>query len=396
MTSARDSGLAHVLFVDDDERTSPSDLERVLRPFDIEVRLRHPEEVFSSDLSWASLVIVDYFLADWSDRDDVDSVARAPMDGLAVAATMRSTLLPPLDQRTPGAYPDRPVAFALWSGHLSEASFRLPDVVLTHVFSRENNLEWAFRRDTIYLPEGAAQVAALATAVTSLPPSWPQRRSQAEKQLWDLLDLDLRLPWAAEAQTEVLRCRPPLHELSERSHGMALIRWLLHRILPYPTFLLDEQRLCSRLRIDSLGEETNVSRSLREVLAPYEYRGALRAFLGRRWWRVGVEHWLFEVTGGDAGDSAAVAAIATGYGGTRSRDWLSPVTVISADLSTADELVEVEETVRVRPDDWPPYADDAFARRVEAEEDPELRALVDPADRILLTEETEAPGEPTI
>src|SRR5262249_16130137 len=84
----------HVLFVDDSDQIEASELRRLLQPHGIQVRLRHPEETLMVDLDWAHLVVVDYFLTSWSERDDIDSVARKPCDGLAAVASMRSVLLP--------------------------------------------------------------------------------------------------------------------------------------------------------------------------------------------------------------------------------------------------------------------------------------------------------------
>src|ERR1700733_13521496 len=102
----------HVLFVDDSDQIEPAELRRLLQPHGVEVRLRHPEETLADDLHWANLVVVDYFLTDWSERDNVDSVARRPCDGLAAVASMRSVLLPSLSERLPGTLPSQAIAFA--------------------------------------------------------------------------------------------------------------------------------------------------------------------------------------------------------------------------------------------------------------------------------------------
>jgi hypothetical protein len=384
--------VPHVLFVDDSDQVDPAQLQTTLRPHGVEVRLRHPEETLRSDLDWADLVVVDYFLTSWPERDDTASVARAPYNGLAAAAAMRSALLPALTERGPGSVLPRSVAFALWSSNLTEATFDLPEVVLPHVFSRENNLEWAFRRDDLLYEQGGRQIALLAQSVTQLPDRWPPRTSEAERQLMTMLSLvsaesdaaseqDL---WHEDARREVLDCRPPLHELSERSHGLALLRWLLHRILPYPCFLLDDRQLCARLRVEAIegGESTDLP--LLEALEPYRYAGTLAGFDGRRWWRAGVEDWIFNATNGQSGNPRAVAALALRHGAATARPWLRPVLVINGDLVRSPDFAEVEQTVRVRPDDWPVYADDAYALRAEASEDQGLRALVEPPDRPLL------------
>lgn len=397
MTAQR---VPHVLFVDDDEHMSQKHLGAVLGPLKVEVRLRTPEETIESDLDWADLVVVDYFLTHWPERDDTSSVARAPQNGLGAAASMRSTLLPPLSERRADAPIPRPVAFALWSGNLSEASFELPEVVLPHVFARENNLEWAFRRDDLLHADAGPRVALLARAVRELPGLWPRAAAEAEAEMMRMLGLDVgdeplaNDTWAGDARTEVLDCRPPLHELSARSHGLALMRWLLHRIFPYPCFLMDDLQLLARLRADDLEGGETESTPLLVALEPYLYGGTLAGFGGRRWWRAGVEDWLFNATAGQSGNPQVVAEMVRRHGAVVTRTWLRPVVVIDGDLVRSSTFAEVEETVRVRPDDWPVFADDAFARRRDVLEDPALRALVDPADRSLLeipltTEESE-------
>ncbi|MEV8375207.1 hypothetical protein AB0P21_20910 [Kribbella sp. NPDC056861] len=381
--------VPRVLFVDDGDLTETSVTEEALGVSSLQTRIRHPEEVNATDLGWADLVVVDYFLEDWQERDAAASAARAPMNGLAVAATLRSSLLPSLRARREyKELPVRPVAFALWSGNLAEASFGLPEVVLPHVFSRENNLEWAFRRQDLLSGEGD-NLLALARAVATLPEVWSSREGESAGQLWRLLGLRSDgNDWSHQAETDVLDCRPPLHELGERSRGLVLLRWLLHRIFPYPCFLMDERQLCVRLRVESLPEDGSDGDGLRPALVPYEYTGTLAGFGGKRWWRAGVEEWLFQQTEGAAGDSRAVAELAKDLGAKTEREWLRPVIVITEDLARADGLVEVEQSVRVRPDDWPPYADDAFARIEDVTRHSTLMALVNPADRYLISPET--------
>ena len=391
MTKERDIESApHVLFVDDNDLADPARLRRLFEPAGIASRLRHPEATIRSDLEWADLVIVDYFLSSWNERDETDSVARSPFDGLAVAATMRSALLPGLNDRHPGMVPDRTVAFALWSSNLKEATFELPTVVLPHVFARENNLEWAFRRSDIEDGDGVGQIALLSRAVSELPEAWPTNRSGAEQQLFSMLGIGGVIDssyWVLDAQIDVLGCRPPMHELSARSHGLALIRWLLHRILPYPCFLMDELQLRARLRVDSLTGGDATDQNILAALEPYAYDGVLSGFAGPRWWRAGVEDWLFKATNSESGNPRAVMEAALRGGAVAHTRWLRPVVVIDGDLARSSEFAEVENTVRVRPDDWPVYADDAYALRRAAIDDPALAALVDPADRDLLDPE---------
>jgi hypothetical protein len=110
----------------------------------------------------------------------------------------------------------------------------------------------------------------------------------------------------------------------------------------------------------------------------------LAGFGGNRWWRSGIEDWLFNETDGQSGVPSIVAELARRHGATTSHAWRRPVIVLNGDLSRSREFAEVEQTVRIRPDDWPVFADDAFALREQAVEDPKLRAMVQPADQPLL------------
>src|SRR2546422_7082713 len=97
--------------------------------------------------------------------------------------------------------------------------------------------------------------------------------------------------WSDQAWDDVESCHPPLHEMSERSHGLAFIRWLLHSVLPYPAFLYDTHRLAARLRVSPVTFRRTLERSRRldRVLAAYRYNGIVAGFLGQRWGKAGIE-----------------------------------------------------------------------------------------------------------
>lgn len=375
-----DVDLPRVLFIDDGTSTTVGKLREALEPEGVTLHLLHPEVVEDADLQRSDLVVVDYFLDDWAERDAVHAAPRAPRDGLAVAATLRSRLLPQRELRTAGLADVRPVAFALWSAHLGAATFQLPSAVRAHVFARENNLEWAFVRERVTSGAAAVQVGELARAVVALPERWPGRSAGAAavEMLGSLLAVP-KQSWADLAVEQVMECRPPVFELSERTHGLVLLRWLLHRILPYPTFLIDEQYLCARLRLDALPEDPEAE--LWKALAPTQYTGPLNHFDERRWWRAGVEHWLWEVTDGRSGNPEAVRSASTLRGGVALREWHQPVVVTGPDLERRPGFVEIGDTLRLRPDDWPPFADEAYAELAHVKAEPSLAAIVDVADR---------------
>ncbi|GAA1296061.1 hypothetical protein GCM10009610_00590 [Pseudonocardia xinjiangensis] len=347
------------------------------------VQVRHPEEVDERDLYNADLVVVDYFLSAWTERDSAP-LARAPRDGLAVVSTLRSILLPTFSNR-PALESDLPkVAFALWSANLNEATLGLPEALREHVFARENNLEWAFSKEAIEEGSGSSQMVELASAVQSLPHAWPGRAQgdAAVEEVLALLGLEGKdTIWMDQARAETLQCRPPVFEMSQRNHGLALLRWLLHRVLPYPTFLIDEQYLRTRLRLSE--DEIPVESPLWVELSECEYQGVLATFSGRRWWRSGVENWLWRQTDGRSGDPTEIARVITDLGCVPG-SLRHPVVVIATDHRRRKEPAELEDVVRVRPDDWPPYADTAYADRRLAAEDPALGAMVEDDDRGLM------------
>jgi len=62
------------------------------------------------------------------------------------------------------------------------------------------------------------------------------------------------------------------------------------------------------------------------------------------------------------------------------------VIVLSADYTPRQEPVDITKAVRIRLDDWPPYAESAWAAISDALEDPRLRDRVLPLDRPRLEE----------
>ena len=369
--------IPRVLFLDDKEDVVRDAVRVAFSDQKVETRLLHPESVEQGDLDWADLVISDYFLEVWTERDEQISVSRKPVDGLAVIASLRSNRLPTFDQRRSGALPERPLAFALWSAHLPQVAFDLPDFVLPHVFSRENNLEWAFKRNDLLAVRGLAQVCSLAGAVVELASMTPVAGREVE-DLMQMLALQSGAVWSDQARESVLSCRPPIHELGPRTRGLSIVRWLMHRILPYPCFLMNETELRARLRVDELGSEAS---ELAIELAEFRYTGLLADFSEPLWWRVAVESWLWDLGGTSQTSASGIAAVSVAKGAQRKNEWINPVPVINASLERTSFLCEIGDVVRVRPDDWPVFAEDAYAALEDVKADPALQSIVHPGDR---------------
>lgn len=372
-----DEKHAVVLLVDDDpdgQRSLISELPGT------EVRIRHPQDIESVDLRAADLVLLDYRLEEWPDRDAATAIALAPPDGLALSGVLRSRAL--RDST------DRPTAFALRTSFLKDLAGGLPPEVREHIVARANNLEWAFEKaDAAGAPPTSERIQLLARSVADLPESWPHDDADAVSAMAAALLGLGDAAWSDRAWGDVEQCHPPLHELYEASHGLAFLRWLLHRILSYPCFLLDEHHLAARLRISPQSVRAGLDDdSLNLLLKEAAYQGTLAGFSGRRWWRAGVDALLFQWTDGAPFDSDRLRAVLQERLG-REVDAVSfaqPVVCLDTQYRPLDQLYSLDDVVRIQPDDWPPYADQAYAAIETARGEPSVRSIVATVDRELL------------
>ena len=144
--------------------------------------LSHPSNIALSDLKRAHLVLMDYRLDDWEERDG-QSVAFDVRTGMALAAVLREIA----DEETPG----RLTAIALHTAHLSDASGRIRRPHSSHVVARLNNLEWVFEKSGAGPDAGLYRPAAqLARAVQRLQGGWPVDSSASEARTRKLLNPD--------------------------------------------------------------------------------------------------------------------------------------------------------------------------------------------------------------
>lgn len=325
-----------------------------------------PDRVTRGNIEHAHLVLVDLVLDRWIIEPTPEPIAREPRDGLALAAVLRAHL-------GYGRHED-PTAFALHTGH--------PDVLAAdtgldlreHGLARVHNLEWVFLKAD---PARTAAIASLACAVAAMPPAWPTDPSEAGLALERLLGLDGPAPMLAQARRDVERSHPPTHELSSLSQGMTALRWMLHRILPYPTFLYDDWQLAARLGVthESLRRALK-ARALPTALADAHYRGFLADFSGRRWWRAGIEHWVDEVSEGLLLSGRQVRdMLVRRYRSLESADMQSAVVRADTAYRTVG-LVDASDAVRISLDDWPPFAEPPWVAVEDVLDDPALAARV--------------------
>jgi hypothetical protein len=345
----------------------------------LDVVVREPSDVQLADLKRASLVLVDYSIDRWPERETVQWLSLKPKNGLALAAVLRSHTV-----RTDAG---RPTAFAIYSGKLKELSGGLPPVYREHAVARSHNLEWVFPKQE---SQGGTplrvQVFSLADAVRRLPMTWPQDEpDKIMDRANTVLGLKKSSGWYKRAWEDVEQCHPPFRELAHATHGLALLRWLLHRILPYPSFMFEAHYLAARLRVtpSSLLVALADDKKLKRKLKPVTYTGVLADFLGMRWWRAGIEDLLWSLTGGRPFDrsvlrSAVVNDLSSQLVPVELDD---PVVGLDTQFKPQEALVNLKDAVEIQPDDWPPYAERAWVSLDRAKNDPGLGGLVVIRDR---------------
>ncbi len=336
-----------------------------------ELIVRHPKDIESQDIEGAHLVLVDYRLDDWAERDG-QPAAFSIRTGLALATVLREVA----DQVAHG----RLTALALHTGHLADASGRIRPPHSCHVVARLNNLEWVFEKSDAARMRGAVQ---LARAAQRLEGDWPADASASEARARELLNLGDEVGWTERAWDHVRECQPPVHELGGGHHGVLFLRWLLHQILPYPCFLWDVNWVAARLRV-SVGDLERLIASeceLARELNRLRYTGLMAGFLGNRWWRAAMEDYAWELGGRSSGRPGQFEERLREKAGEELELVAphDPVVCLDQELRPRG-ITSPEDAVRLRPDYWPPFADAAWMRIDDVRSDPELGAMVEPLD----------------
>lgn len=365
-----------ILIVDDnadDERAKLSEWRELAA-----IKVLHPQDVTLENLLEALVVVVDFRLDEsWPERDEIDCIALQPMNGLALLQVLKSHKCN-LEQS--------PTAFVLRSGHLSDlTSGRMPDTRL-HSIARQHGLEWVLEKtgEKPRLATQLQQIFSLADAVADLPEHWP---TEDREDASGLFRNWLKLPessWRSLAWQDIEDCNPPIHELESQRDGMRLIRWMAQRILPYPCFLVNELRLAARLRVTLESLKEGLANGLQHTFESAEYTGALHHFSGGPcWWRSGLESVLWQLSDGRSFETAFLFDLLNSKCDNRlGRLGVDqPVLCLDDKLGWLPDPIDISQAVRIQPDDWPMFAEQAWASLANAGEHPQLAAAVIAADR---------------
>jgi len=136
--------------------------------------------------------------------------------------------------------------------------------------------------------------------------------------------------------------------------------------------------------------------NLCSFLKSAEYCGALHGYDGqRRWWRSGVESILWEKTEGRSFDSEyTISELNKSLDKKLVASSLrQSILVVNREFTIQDEAIEVDLAIRIQPDDWPVYAEQAWASIVDANEDSRLSGAVVSSDRDKLCIKVESESE---
>lgn len=332
----------------------------------------HPQAVEISDLESADLVLVDYLLDSWLERD-AQPVSLRPATGMALAVVLREQM----DRSQNG----RLTAFSLHTGHLDDIKGRLPPATAQHVLARLNNLEWVFTKTE---ESRYDQMVCLADAVGQLPRDWPSNSNASISAAKHLLGLENNIKSLDRCWHDVQDCRVPIHELTAGRHGLLFIRWLLHQVLPYPSFLWAKHWVAARLQIsvDALCEVLGGNSRLTKDLESMRYSGILAGFLGDRWWRGALEDYVWELAGGHRAEEQRLRDALTERAGMA----LDPIAAnpavvcLGRDLTPTGQFLSPMTAVTLRPDHWPPFADSAWMDIETVRDDDTVLSMVDPLD----------------
>ncbi|MDE0684349.1 MAG: hypothetical protein OXI63_15635 [Candidatus Poribacteria bacterium] len=335
----------------------------------------HPQDVEESDLNNVDLVLVDYRLKDWSERNNLSTISLQPANGMALAVVLREQV----DENKK----DKLTAFALHTDHLEDIQGRLPPKTAQHVLARLNNLEWIFSKKDH--PNYYSQMFILARAVQRLPSQWSEGSDDSTSMVKQLLAMDEDDESFERCWQDVKDCRVPVEELTVDGHGILFIRWLLHQVLPYPSFLWAEHWVAARfgISIDALREVLEGDSDLAKDLEFMRYSGILEDFLGDRWWRGAIEDYAWNVSEGLTADVQHLRDVLSERAGMKlkSTDVNPAVVCVDKNWQPTDEFLSPMTAITLHPDHWPPFADPAWMDIETVQNDDTLLPLVNPLDQ---------------
>jgi hypothetical protein len=211
--------------------------------------------------------------------------------------------------------PNHPL-LTIFSGNLDEVPNPEHHAGRPHILAQYLDADWV--GDKTKGSEFRGQLLLLCDARRELQAGTCDPSTIAE--YWrSVFKLESDLSWSEEALKEIDRFQPPVQHLYGPGRDERIfLQWMTRVVFPYPTFLLDAYEVSIRLRLDPvqtaalLAEESS---ALRHALTSVRYGGILAGFAGDRWWRPGLNDWLWDLTGGNPYDGGQLRESLTRVGG---------------------------------------------------------------------------------
>ncbi len=330
-----------VLHIDDDVGA------RVISPSDqrFDATILPPEEVDIKHVESADIILVDWKIERWGalqETYDKLPVSCRPMDGLAVAACVRRYVK------------DSCIPVCLLTSQLDELAGPIPAFQRQAEVARNHDLDWVFlKQEAERLPD---QLFALKECVERLAASWDG----------DILDTMALMGIKERNSTESLKRHvaesgPPETDLSEWSHGIYWLRWLLQRILSYPSYLNDEMWLAARLWIPA----KSLNEAVRALFTECKYAGVLDNFCGTRWWKPLIEEKLWRETQGKSDQREAIHQWLVSEIGAVEQFDDDSIYVVARDPTTLapHKSLPLTRTKKKFTDGWPPFGDPIYVEK---------------------------------
>jgi hypothetical protein len=210
-------------------------------------------------------------------------------------------------------------------------------------------------------------------------------------ELGNILEIPSDAVWSEQADEGLQNARPPVNQTEDSTTDSArgasqVIRWLCHKALPYPGLFLSDYYAAWALGLSledfqSLADLERSTDWLKE-LDQAEYIGPLNEFMGRRWWRPGIDQlvWLLDEAATTAGTrKAALASLVPNFEVGESKPSSSHVVICNEDLLVV-QIGTIDDAIQVHPPGWPAESLEPWMMRAEVQVDPVLRAMADPND----------------
>lgn len=375
-----------ILYVDDKDSYAKT-LNR-LATLRGRIRQVTPDEANQPDVqasaAAANLWVFDFFYTDDDERADiVPNMVFGGASGMTVLKSWEGFFLDA-----------RPVSMLI-SGHLQRAFGEAVLPQRRHVLAAEHGVDWVAPKsqqgietgdEIAMLADASKQVRA---AIRKIPDD-----DATDTLMRRLTALPARQNWTNASLAQISRL--PMPRLSGSSSGNAADRalastraylvWMLHRVLPYASFLISDRQAAVRLGITLSGletlltavQETDHVRRLKKI----EYQGVLKGFAGRRWWRAGIDLLVWETT--NAGKGLRVELETLLKDEQAFLTVVDPVVVSDADFIETDQVASSADCVRVMDEHAPPDTLPIWVLKSEVAADKRLRARVIFEDRELL------------